>query len=142
MESKPRERVLLVRHGDGYVELFGGKHIDVHVANVPYLDLTVPETDSIEARAERSRYEIMALDYMEACLPRAYRDLYWPGNLRATDTHKKLRPSDIADREHHLACLKALDGIQDQLTRNEPSNARPLVSTSTDSAEGTFSWTV
>ena len=77
----PRQGVLVLSHSDGYIEAFGDKNIDVHIARVP-------TAGSPEA-------ERQAEDVAHMMLPLLYRDLHRADRLRATGTTKPLRPSAL-----------------------------------------------
>lgn len=62
-----RVPVLVVLHSDGYVEVFG-EHLDVHL---------------VQALAAEQPEEVLADEYLDATLPRRFRDLHYPYNLVA-----------------------------------------------------------
>lgn len=76
-----RQPVLIALHGDGFVECFAEKNIDFHVERVPYCPGD----------------EVLAEDTFEQRLPRRYRDLFWPGKLRASAMNRPLKSSVILD---------------------------------------------
>jgi hypothetical protein len=92
-----REAVLILAHADGWLEAFADKHVDVRIAIMPAM-----KTPEGELAAER---------YVESSLPRRYRDVYWPGNRRAADMLRVVRPSDIAWREYDLDLLRAIQQL-------------------------------
>jgi len=93
----PRQPVLILAHADGWVEAFGNRNIDIHIAMAPAMD-------SPEGR-------IAAEAYLDNTLPHRYRGLYVPGNLRAADLLREVHPSDIADRNWRLSMLNVLDRV-------------------------------
>ncbi|WP_442485599.1 hypothetical protein [Aeoliella sp. SH292] len=90
--------VLLLAHADGWLEVFAERHIQAKI-------VMVPSTGSLTG-------ELLAEQYLDATLPHRYRDLHWPGKLRAADRLRTVRPSDLMRREHDLAILQGLDGIE------------------------------
>lgn len=91
---KQREAVLVVLHGDGWIESFADRHVDIHIAIMP--------------RMETAEGQIAAEQFLETNLPHRYKSLYWPGNRRAADMVRTIRPSDAARLEWNLAFLKAM----------------------------------
>ena len=95
-----REAVLILAHGYGWLEAFAEKHVDVRIEMVPQVTTQAGE--------------ILAEEYVELSLPRRYRDVYWPGNRRAADMMRVVRPSDIAWREYHVELLRAIQQLGDK----------------------------
>lgn len=99
--GRPREKVLiLVRHertGRPYIEVYGDRRVDCRIVTVPFVGT--------------NRGEIMAERLVENQLPWCYRDLMWPGNLRAHNVVTLQRPSDVVDRYNHLQLLRGLDHV-------------------------------
>ncbi len=99
-KSKPRPRitkrtkVLVVLSSDGFVEVFGGREVDCHVAQ----RLAV---DSIEA-------ERMAEEFLDGTLPKRFRELFLPGMLRATGLVERITPEKALDTLWQLEILKGL----------------------------------
>lgn len=81
MTKSPREKVLILGHGDSFVEVFAG-------ANVTAKYLTVPFMESVAG-------EIRAEEYVHHVLPMHWRDIYWPVNRRLLRKVERLRPSDL-----------------------------------------------
>ena len=75
-----REAVLIALHGDGFVEVFGEKNVDVKIMNVPHCPGS----------------EILAEDTFELMLRHRYRQLYWPNKVRASAMHRPLLPTTMA----------------------------------------------
>ena len=88
-----REHVLVVLHADGFVEVFTERHVDVHIAIMPYM--SNPEG------------EILAEEYFEHCLPQRHRDLYWPNRRRAVEQVRCITPQDHADRQWQQQMLRS-----------------------------------
>ena len=95
-----REAVLVLAHPDGWLETFAEKHVDVRIVMVPQVTTQAGE--------------ILAEEYVEASLPKRYRDVYWPANRRAADMLRVVRPSDIAWREYELELLRAIQQLGNQ----------------------------
>ena len=77
-----REAVLIVMHADNYVEVFGEKHVNVRVVRCP--------------AASSDKSHITAEDVVERQLPRYWRKLYFPSNVRATANARPLLPSTLS----------------------------------------------
>lgn len=95
-----REAVLVLAHGDGWLEAFAEKHVDVRIEMVPYMTTQAGE--------------ILAEEYVELSVPKRYRDVYWPNLRRAADMMRVVRPSDIAWREYDLELLRAIQQLGNQ----------------------------
>jgi hypothetical protein len=95
-----RTRVLIVLSADGFVELFGERGIEALVA----LRLDVPQ--HCEAAADT---------YLTATLPRRWRDLFYPGKLRATGLVEKLTPEQALSTLHKLQELRELRALREDL---------------------------
>lgn len=90
----PRQRVLVVLHADGFVEVFADDSTAVHIGIMPHV---APEG------------ERLAAEFFEGRLPLVYRTLYAPGMRRACDMVRTIRPSDIARQRLELGVLRACD---------------------------------
>ncbi|NOY41266.1 MAG: hypothetical protein GXP26_05460 [Planctomycetes bacterium] len=75
-----RQAVLILSHGDGHIEIFGEKNIDIYLARIPHCPGS----------------EALAEDVAELAIPRRYRDLYRADRLRATGSTRPLLPSVMA----------------------------------------------
>lgn len=93
--QKPRHRepVLVVLYADGFVEVFAERHVDVHIAIMPYM--SNPEG------------EILAEEYLDYCLSQRHRDLYWPNRRRAVEQVRCITPQDLADRQWQQQMLRS-----------------------------------
>jgi hypothetical protein len=87
--------VLLVLNSDGYVELFGPAEVVAHVA----LRLA---TDGGNAG------EVAADELLTVTLPRPYREIFFPRNLRASGIVERRTAGDELDRRAALATLQDL----------------------------------
>lgn len=103
----PREAVLILLHGDGYLEAFAEKHVDIHVAHVPW---------SPHKLGER-----VAEAYLEAKLPRRYADLHFANRLRATENWRRITLFDIARTNRNLRALNELDAIGVKYAPSKPT---------------------
>jgi hypothetical protein len=83
-------------HADGFVEVFADDNTTVHVGIMPHV---APEG------------ERLAAEFFEQNLPQRYRNLYWPGNLKAADVVRSVKPSDLLRRRVELDVLKAVDRL-------------------------------
>ena len=91
---KPTARVpvLVVLSADAFVEVYG-VGLQVHFAQ--RLAVEVPE-------------EAMADAYLDATLPRRFRDLFFPRNLRAMGQCRQRTATDEAERRFRLELVRAL----------------------------------
>lgn len=95
-----RERVLIVSHPDGHLEVFAEKNVIVRIERVPV--------------AHSRDAERIAEDFLERSLPPVWRDMYFPGNRRATGTATPLFPSKIRDANQIERLLDSLNGLLEQ----------------------------
>jgi len=91
-----REPVLIVCHGDGYVEAFASKTVDVRIVQLPSV---------------APRNEPLAEQYLEEALPRRYRALHFPNLLRAADMVRRVTVADLVKRHFDLAILAGLNRV-------------------------------
>lgn len=96
--APPRINVLCLLNADGYVQIFAPKNVDARI-------VIMPDVHSIDG-------EIVAQDYITCTLPKPYQAIYWPSNLRAAETLRSIKPSDLALRATELRLLSTLDRIQ------------------------------
>ncbi|MEQ8211043.1 MAG: hypothetical protein RH917_14545 [Lacipirellulaceae bacterium] len=101
----PRQPVLVVTDGDGYLEIFAEKNLDVRIERLPV--------------AHAHAAEVIAEDYLEATLPRRYRELYWPGKRRATAVVRPLRPLTIDAANRAERTMRDLDQLLDSLNTDD-----------------------
>ena len=93
---RPREKVLVVLHADGFVEAYAERHVDVHIVN------------RLQVEDERGELATAVDEYMEATLPRKYRGLNWPNKLRAIGNMKTITPETALDTLYQLHILRGL----------------------------------
>jgi len=95
--SRPRrETVVIALHGDGFIEAFAERNVDILIARVPHCPGS----------------EVLAEDTFELMLPERYREVYFPGKARASAQNRPLSPSTIRDAsfvEDMLGTLNRLD---------------------------------
>lgn len=91
----PRFAVLIVIQGDGHIEAFAERHVDVHVARVPV---------SFSREAEQT-----AEDVAELLLPPRFRELFRRDRLRAVGTTRPLLPTTLARAIATNDLIAALD---------------------------------
>jgi len=113
--GRPRpEHVLIVAHGDGFVEVFAEGHVAAKIVIAPFM-----------ASAEG---EILAEEFVDLTLPKPYRDLHVPCKRTTFDQVRTITPQDIADRDLDLQILRSIDRVNETLRG--------------DDAEGGFVWTL
>ena len=100
-KSKSREAVLIIAHGDGWLEAYAEKHVDIRIEMLQYM--ATPEG------------QILAEEYLKNSLPYRYRQLYWPGQRRAADLVRKIRPSDLDEIHSNLKVLQLVKAIGDEI---------------------------
>lgn len=98
MDSTKRSSVLLLAHGDGWLEIFAPNHIDAKFLNVPF----VPTIEG-EKAAEK---------FIEKSLPFRYREIYWPGNRRLSGMLRRVLPSEIKKAKQEEELLNHLEKIR------------------------------
>jgi len=96
-ERPPREKVLIVAHSDGFLEVFGAKHVDVRIQRC--LAAFSPEMEAV------------AEDCVELSLPPAWRSLYFPGFCRRSAMLRPLLPTTMRDAQQIRDLLRNLNGI-------------------------------
>jgi len=96
---RQRDPVLVVAQGDGWLEVYAQKHIDVQVRIAPW--------------CPGPQGELLAQEYVRLGLPYRFRDVYEPGNLRRTELIRQILPSDIALRNDERAVFQELTSWQD-----------------------------
>ena len=94
---QPQEKVLIVGHADGYLELFGPEHITAKIVRCPV--------------AFNAEMETMAEDFLELSLPPVWRSLFFPGYCRASAMLRPLLPTEIQDSKVVAELLKTLNSI-------------------------------
>lgn len=93
----PRQRVLVVSHPDGMLQIFVEGQADVKVARIPV---------AFSREAEDQAEEIT-----EMLLPRRWREVWAANNLKAVATSRPLLPSVLRDSVAIPAILEDIDGI-------------------------------
>lgn len=95
-----RQKVLiLIRQevpGRPYIEVYGGRTIDVHIRTVPFVGT--------------NRGEILAEEFTRLALPRCYERLL-DEKPRAHDVVSIQRPSEVVSAYQHRALLRGLDRV-------------------------------
>ena len=100
-KTSPRETVLVLAYADGWIEVYAERHVSAKI-------VLVPSTGSVAG-------EVLAERYLDETLPYRYREVHWPGKLRAADKLRTVRPSDMARRDHDLALLHGLQAVERSL---------------------------
>jgi len=98
-----REKVLVVMHADGWVEAYADKNVDVRI---------VQRLHSSDDSGEMA--ELLDI-YTEASLPKCYRNLFVPINLRAQDQCRLVTPDAEAERLENLYYLRELQTLNDEV---------------------------
>ena len=93
-QRKPRSKVLIILHNDGFVEVFGRDDIDVRIVNMP---------------AIHPAGEAFAEEYLDLILPRPYKEVHWPGMVRAVGKVDTVTPLDLTHQERCLNLFQYCD---------------------------------
>ncbi len=100
LSRPPRQRVLIVSHPDGHLEVYADENITAKIVRVPVAD---------SREAERQAEEIV-----EMLLPQFWRQLYWPNKVRETGTTRPLSPSTLQRSFVVRDCLQRLNALADR----------------------------
>ncbi len=106
-EKIQRQKAIVVIHPDGFIHVYGPDTLDVIVRISPVVTC--------------KRGEIAAEEYIEATLPRVYREFYWPNCIRVTGQIRRILPSDIANTKTLLQISKRLTAFME--SQNEARKA-------------------
>ncbi|MCD4728166.1 MAG: hypothetical protein K8R46_10920 [Pirellulales bacterium] len=93
---RKREKVLVVMHPGGLVEVYASADVDVHICNRLFVD---GDTGDLATAVD---------EYLEATLPKQYRGLHWPNRLRAVGMLEKITPESAMDTLYQLYILRGL----------------------------------
>lgn len=88
------DRVLVLIHGDGYVEAFAERWVSVHIANLPQGEWEFSKS------ADR---------VTEKVIPGAYRDVWWPGKLRANGNVRCPSVMELKAAKYERVIASAID---------------------------------
>jgi len=105
----PRIRVLVVLSPDGFCEVYGPLELSACIVN--RLDVERPE-------------EVLADQYLDSILPRAFREIYWPRNLRATGQVVRRTATDERERRFQLDFVRVCRSIREESTPAAIAKAR------------------
>ena len=95
-----KPRVLVVIDGSGDVDVYGGNHVRVHIAERPYICGRESENWAVARR--------VGDEYLDCMLPRVFAEMFYPGNLRGIGFVRQVTPEMIENRNRELAILKGL----------------------------------
>lgn len=99
ISGNERTPVLIVVHSGNWVEVYGPKNVEATIVNAPFVGTVAGE--------------IVAEEYLDATLPHRMAEIYSPGNRRAADSARIVRPSDIAAAKLDVAVLRTLSAVED-----------------------------
>jgi hypothetical protein len=97
--GRQREKVLVVFNSDGFVECYASKHVDIYIATKPHASTSVAE--------------ILAQEYVDLAIPRAYRDVFFPSYCRAAEQLRRITAGDILNRQHDVELLRGIQTLGD-----------------------------
>lgn len=92
------KHVLVVAHADGYIEVFADKGVRARFVNICQMPTVAGE--------------VLAEQFIEAGLPKPFKDIYFPGNRIATGNLLQLTPELLAKREFEMDLVRACNAIQ------------------------------
>lgn len=95
-QRHPRAKVLIVLHNDGFVEAFGRDDIDVKIVQMPAMPMAG---------------ELLAEEYLDLILSRPYKDVHWPGMVRAVGKVDTVTPLDLTHQERCVNLLRYCDHL-------------------------------
>ena len=85
--------VLIVSHHDGHLEAYTEKGVNVRLETMPYVN---------------AESELLAEEYLELCLPRAHRNIYFAGRRTTLGKPLSANPKDIAAREYDRHLIREI----------------------------------
>ena len=91
--GRGRARVLVVLAPDGFCEVFALPEVSALV---------------VSRLAVGPAEEVLADEFLDASLPRPYRELYWPNRLRAVGQCRRVTAQQELDRRHLLHLVRGL----------------------------------
>lgn len=94
--NQHKPRVLLVSHGDGYLEVFSDYPLSVYHATMPAV------SPSGELKAEHA---------MEASLPKPFQRIFEPGYRRFATNVRTVTVEEAIQHQVDLAMWRALDAL-------------------------------
>ena len=97
--ERQREKVLVVFNSDGFVECYASKQVDIYIATKP--------------QASAPAAEILAQEYIDLAIPRAYRDVFFPSYCRAAEQLRRITAGDILNRQHNVELLRGIQAFGD-----------------------------
>lgn len=111
IETLPSERlptrpthVVVEVAGDGYTKVYGERHVRVKIVQRPLAHKSV-----------RDRVSIAVDDWIDASLPRPFREVYYPSAVRGAELCKPIMLRDLIDQEAQtqitLAAVRAFEEI-------------------------------
>ena len=90
-----KESVLVVLHGDGFVEVFAEDNIGVGIRNIPHCPGSEVEAEEV---------------FVQSLKP-FQRRLYFPGKLKAQAMHRPQKPSSIMEALKVKQVLNRLNAL-------------------------------
>lgn len=96
--------VLVLLHGDGFVEVYGERNLRVKIMRVPF---------TASKAGER-----LADQVVDQLLPAELRELHFPGKLRAASDNRPLLASELVDGQQYLQLLQGLDSVMPEARPN------------------------
>jgi len=86
---------LVLIHGDGFIEVFGGQSLQVKILNLPIIS-TVDN-------------ELRLAELLDSLLPQRYKDIFFGGyNLRATGNIRTRTAKDIVSIVHQIELIHSI----------------------------------
>ena len=112
--TRPREKVLIVMHPNGLIEVYA-ENVDVHFVN------------RLDVGNEWPQLANLIDVYHENKMPRPYRNLFWPNKLRGIGLLEKITLEDAQDTLWKMSILhglRELRPVPKAITREKRRAAR------------------
>lgn len=93
-----RESVLIVVRGDGYIEVFAHRHVDVHIVQTPVTHSQMGE-------------RLADLD-LDETLPFKYRQIFFPYFLRAAELIRPISADEFAQARYEKKLFREIRTLE------------------------------
>lgn len=104
----PAGRVLVVVHPDRWIEVFGGRSLDVAIVQMPTTTCAVNG--------------LLAENLIELSMPERFRQIYWPNNLRAMQFVEEITAAKLLKRSADMTLLAAYEKLERANKATPPTN--------------------
>ena len=101
-----RSRVVVELAGDGFVRVYGERHVDVRIVQRPIVT------------GDLKRWANLVDEFNALSMPLPFRDVYWPNCVRATHCYRSLTAQDViqaeVNRQMETAVVEACNRMQER----------------------------